>query len=89
MIDRLYVKWPATRPSRGSWHVFVTFTRAGRVLLRCGKSFAGQSDMRQSHILPLDAKSCERCAVLTLHDETGVTNDPVPEPVPDDEVIEL
>jgi hypothetical protein len=86
MSDRLYVKWPS---ERGSWHVFVTFTRTGRVLLRCGRHFAGQSDMEQSSTLPLGARSCEACLRLAAHDDTSVPNDPVPEPVPDDEVIEL
>jgi hypothetical protein len=66
MSDRLYVKWPS---ERGSWHVFVTFTRAGRVLLRCGRSFAGQSDMEQSDTLPLGERSCENCLRGVSHDE--------------------
>jgi hypothetical protein len=68
-----YVRWPSRR---GSWHVFVTVTRANSWLLRCGRSFPEQIGIETAESLPLDERSCERCLQLASRDEQPDVSSP-------------
>lgn len=55
------------RVPRASWHIILTYTRAGSILTRCGRLVPGPRHILDDH-LPLNQKSCESCARLALHD---------------------
>lgn len=63
-----------------SWHRYLTFTRAGQVLTRCGRRISPDTHaLDWSDDLPVNERSCERCLQLNAHDEApNVDNDPVP-----------
>ena len=62
-----------------SWHLTTGIvSRGAQIQTRCGRWAAPDAEQRAE--LPSDEKTCERCAVLTLRDESGpdVDTDPVP-----------
>lgn len=79
-----YLKWS----ERGSWHIVSLTYRGGAVKTRCGRDaiVAGTLNgggivgpvRETSDTLPVNEKTCERCAVLSVRD-----SDP-PEPANDE-----
>lgn len=57
-----YVRFPDR-----SWHSFLTYTRSGSVLTRCGRLIPGP-DHQLADALPLDERSCESCLRLAARD---------------------
>jgi hypothetical protein len=59
-MDALPIIWARFRKAL-SWHVLIgDYTR-------CGRRFV--EGMETCSDVPMDERTCERCAVLTLHDE--------------------
>ena len=60
-----------------SWHQFVTFTRAGQVLTRCGRRVSMPHTIVDQ--LPAGEKTCESClrAIAIAADPPEPTNDEV------------
>lgn len=71
-----YVRWPS---ARGSWHVFVTWTRGGQTLVRCGRRILATVNLADD--LPPGERSCESClrATVIAADPTEPANDQVVE----------
>jgi hypothetical protein len=58
-----WVRWPSRR---GSWHVVLTPTRMfDTYRVRCGRTCTTKVTATEP---PLDERTCERCAILTLAD---------------------
>lgn len=67
------------RRNRRSWHRYVTFTRAGTIVARCGRRLL-DTNVEWTDKPPLNEKGCEVCSRLALRDidPRDVDNDPVP-----------